>query len=63
MVCENEGADWLPFRPFIVIKSTEGKNGKAKSREAIWENSPRVVEALSLDFNNDNVLLYWAIAV
>ena len=36
MVCENDGADWLPFEPFIEIKSTEGKHGKAKSREALW---------------------------
>lgn len=38
MVCENDGADWLPFDPFIEIKSTEGKHGKAKSREALWTN-------------------------
>lgn len=36
MVCENEGADWLPFEPFIKIKSTEGKRGKSKSCEALW---------------------------
>lgn len=38
MVCENDGADWLPFEPFIEIKSTEGARGKAKSREALWTN-------------------------
>lgn len=59
MVCENEGADWLPFRPFLVIKSTEGKNGKAKSREAIWQNA-----TLSpLDLSNDNAILWFAVAV
>jgi hypothetical protein len=36
MVCENVGATWLPFRPYIVIKSTQGKHGKAKSHEALW---------------------------
>ena len=36
MVCENEGADWLPFSPFIVAKSTPGSRGKSKSREALW---------------------------
>jgi site-specific DNA-adenine methylase len=36
MVCENEGATWLPFEPFITIKSTEGSRGKSKSRESLW---------------------------
>lgn len=31
MVCENQGADWLPFRPFSSIKSRRGL-----SREALW---------------------------
>ena len=34
MVCENEGARWLPFRPFRSIQSTS--NGV--SREVIWTN-------------------------
>ena len=33
IVCENEGADWLPFKPFRRIKSAAGY-----SREAIWTN-------------------------
>jgi len=33
IVCENEGADWLPFEPFGVFKA--GVNGKG-SREALW---------------------------
>jgi len=36
MVCENVGADWLPFRPFIDIKGSEAKHGGKVSREAIW---------------------------
>jgi hypothetical protein len=36
MVCENEGAQWLPFRPFATLKA--GLNGKG-SREVLWENS------------------------
>lgn len=36
VVCENEGASWLPFRPFRAIKSTERKGGGRKSFEAIW---------------------------
>lgn len=39
IVCENDGADWLPFAPHITIKSTEGKHGKAKSMEAIWQTT------------------------
>jgi hypothetical protein len=38
LVCENEGATWLPFRFFTAAKSTEGSRGKAKSQEAIWTN-------------------------
>jgi hypothetical protein len=33
IVCENEGADWLPFRPFGVFKATMNKPA---SREVIW---------------------------
>lgn len=36
IVCENEGADWLPFRPFRKIKASEAKNGGKVSAEAIW---------------------------
>lgn len=38
MVCETEGAEWLPFTPFRTIKSTPGKHGKSKSKEALWSN-------------------------
>ena len=34
-VCENEGADWLPFRTFATLKA--GLNGTG-SREVIWTN-------------------------
>lgn len=36
IVCENEGADWLPFRPFATLKA--GVNGHG-SKEVIWTNS------------------------
>lgn len=36
IVCENEGADWLPFQPFATIKSTPGTRGKSQSKEVIW---------------------------
>ena len=36
IVCENEGADWLPFRPFLATKANESRHGGKVSREAIW---------------------------
>lgn len=39
IVCENEGATWLPFRTFASIKSNPSKRGKGRSAEAIWTNS------------------------
>jgi len=36
MVCENVGATWLPFSPFLNIKANESKRGGKISREALW---------------------------
>jgi site-specific DNA-adenine methylase len=36
IVCENAGADWLPFRDFHVARGTNGKNRTGVSKEAIW---------------------------
>jgi len=36
MVCEAEGADWLPFEPLAVIKSAAGRGRTGTSREVIW---------------------------
>lgn len=36
IVCESEGADWLPFSPFLTIKGTEGRLRKGTSTEVIW---------------------------
>ena len=33
IVCENEGADWLPFRPLAAVKTTRAKR---RSKEVIW---------------------------
>jgi hypothetical protein len=38
MVCENVGATWLPFKPFIDIKANESSRGGKVSREALWTN-------------------------
>jgi site-specific DNA-adenine methylase len=38
IVCENEGADWLDFRPLANVKTT--RRGR-RSVEVIWTNEPR----------------------
>lgn len=39
IVCENEGAQWLPFVPFRNIKASPARNGGKISKEVIWCNS------------------------
>lgn len=48
IVCEQRGADWLPFRDFRVIAARCAANRKpgAKSREVIWTNDPARQEEL-----------------
>lgn len=36
IVCENVGADWLPFRPFLTAKANESLHGGKRSEEAVW---------------------------
>jgi len=36
MVCENVGATWLPFRPWLNTKANESRSGGKVSREALW---------------------------
>lgn len=36
IVCENDGASWLPFRPFLRAKANESANGHKVSAEAIY---------------------------
>lgn len=38
IVCENLGADWLPFIPFALGKTSRAKRGSGKmtNREAVW---------------------------
>lgn len=39
IVCENEGATWLPFKPFRVIPAGRGANRtRTTSAEVIWTN-------------------------
>lgn len=36
IVCEQQGASWLPFEPFCVTKANESRTGGKKSREAVF---------------------------
>ena len=36
IVCENEGADWLPFTGFCDAKASQAKYGGKISKEVIW---------------------------
>lgn len=38
IVCEKQGATWLPFREMGIFKSTEGSRGKNRTHEAVWTN-------------------------
>jgi hypothetical protein len=38
IACEQEGADWLPFRHFRDIKANESSRGGKVSREVVWTN-------------------------
>lgn len=37
LVCEAEGAAWLPFRPHIVAKAAAGRGRAGVCREVLWE--------------------------
>ena len=39
MVCEQQGAGWLPFKPFATIRATPGTHGRSFSTEVLWTNS------------------------
>jgi hypothetical protein len=36
VVCENQGASWLPFQPFATVKSTHGRGRAGVSKEVIY---------------------------
>lgn len=39
LVCENEGAAWLPFETFKTVKAMEGRQRTGKSVEVLWTGS------------------------
>ena len=46
IVCENEGADWLPFQPWKTIKATPGAYRSAESVEVVWTKGDGLFEGL-----------------
>lgn len=36
IVCEAEGATWLPFRSLASVKATEGRGRRGRSAEVVW---------------------------
>ena len=36
-VCENKGANWLPFKPFITARAMTGKKGIRQSVEVVYQ--------------------------
>ena len=43
IVCENVGADWLPFQHLRTMQSSNYKDGKRVTHEAIWTNQPDLI--------------------
>ena len=42
IVCENDGADWLPFRPHRLQKANSSGGVARVSREVVWTNGTEV---------------------
>ena len=40
IVCENQGATWLPFQPFKETKANESRTGGKRSAEVVWLSRP-----------------------
>lgn len=38
-VCENVGADWLPFEPLYEVVTSRGRRSGAVSKEAVWRKA------------------------
>jgi hypothetical protein len=41
LVCEKDGADWLPFEPWQTVKASPAKHGGKKSVEVIFTGGER----------------------
>lgn len=53
IVCEMQGASWLPFKPFHTAKGLEGPKGKKRIKEVIWTGSNTVDENFYRSGHND----------
>jgi len=42
-VCENVGADWLPFEPLYEVVTSRGRRDGSVSREAVWRRPTSVL--------------------
>ena len=49
IVCENEGADWLPFRPFASIAAAASQGVAKRSEEVIWTRADESFEEVTLE--------------
>ncbi len=41
LVCEQEGANWLPFKPFVVARGSPARYRTGKSKEMLWTRGLR----------------------
>lgn len=41
IVCEQDGADWLPFEAMKTFRSATGKDRPSETVEVLWTNGPR----------------------
>lgn len=48
IVCENDGADWLPFKQFHSINSTPGRLRTGRSVEVVWTRNCHCTECNAL---------------
>ena len=46
VVCENEGATWLPFRSFMSIRASNKPDGAKWSEEVIWTRGDNLFDGL-----------------
>lgn len=42
IVCENQGADWMDFSPFLDIKATHRRGRTGVSKEVIWHSHEHI---------------------
>lgn len=53
VVCEQDGAAWLPFIDFRTVKALEGKKGAKKSREVVWLSQVAGMAGISNGIDRD----------